>query len=90
MKPWSLGLNICYEAGAKTLSAFFDSKLIVRQVNEAFEAKNDSMKMYLQCVKEFITKFDKFTLAQIPRFENAEVDSLARLASSTETSTVHT
>ena len=28
-----LGLKICYEAGAKTLSTFSDSQLIVWQVN---------------------------------------------------------
>ena len=42
--------------------------------------------MYLQHVKESIKKFDKFTLAHIPRIENAQVDSLAKLASSAETS----
>ena len=48
-----LGLKICYEAGARILSTFSDSQLIVMQVNGEFEAKDDSMKMYLQHVKEF-------------------------------------
>lgn len=43
-----LGQNICYDARARTLSVFSDSHLIVGQVNGDFEAKDDSMKMYLQ------------------------------------------
>jgi reverse transcriptase-like protein len=80
-----LGLKICYEGGAKILSAFSDSQLIVGQVNGEFEAKDESMKMYLLQVKELVRKFEKFTLSHIPRSENAQADSLARLASSTET-----
>ena len=60
--------------------------MIVGQVNEEFEAKDDSMKMYLQKVKEFVTKFEKFSLIHVPRSDNFQADSLARLASSSETS----
>ena len=81
-----LGLNICSEAGARTLSVFSDSQLIVGQVNGEFETKYDIMKMYLQRVKEFVTNFDKFSLIHIPRSDNAQANSLARLASSAETS----
>ncbi|XP_057542470.1 uncharacterized protein LOC130820933 [Amaranthus tricolor] len=81
-----MGLKICYEVGAKVLSTSSDSQLIVGQVNGEFEAKDDSMKMYLQKVREFVKKFDKFTLIHIPRSQNAQADSLAKLASSAETS----
>ncbi|XP_057540552.1 uncharacterized protein LOC130818402 [Amaranthus tricolor] len=81
-----MGLKICCEAGAKELAAFSDSQLIVGQVNGEFEAKDDSMKMYLQQVKDFVPKFDKFTLEHIPRSQNAQADSLAKLASSADTS----
>ncbi|XP_057518454.1 uncharacterized protein LOC130799372 [Amaranthus tricolor] len=81
-----MGLKICHEAGAKSLSAFSDSQLIVGQVNGEFEAKDDSMKMYLQQVKEFVKNFEKFTVFHIPRSQNAQADSLAKLASSPETS----
>ena len=42
--------------------------------------------MYLQKVKEFVAKFDKFPLSHIPRLDNTQADSLARLASSAKTS----
>ena len=44
------------------------------------------MKMYLQQVREFIKKFDKFTLVHILRSRKAQVYSLEKLASSAETS----
>ena len=56
-------------------------------MNGEFEAKDDSMKMYLQQVSKFVKKFKKFTFVHIPRSQNAQVDSLAKLASSVETST---
>ena len=81
-----LGLNICHDAGAKILSAFSDSQLIIWKVYGEFRDEDESMKIYLQRVKGFFTKFDNLKLAHIPRFENAQVDSLARLTSSTEMS----
>ncbi|XP_057529843.1 uncharacterized protein LOC130808384 [Amaranthus tricolor] len=81
-----LGLKICHEAGAKSLSTFSDSQLVVGHVNREFETKDESMKMYLQQVREFIKRFNKFTLVHIPRSQNAQADSLAKLASSAETS----
>ncbi|XP_057545948.1 uncharacterized protein LOC130824941 [Amaranthus tricolor] len=80
-----MGLKICHEAGTKVLSTFSDSQLIVGQVNGEFEAKDEGMKMYLQQVREFVKKFDKFTLVHIPRSQNAQADSLEKLASSAET-----
>ena len=62
--------------------------MIVGQVNGEFKAEDDSIKMYLQQVKEFVKKFDKFTLVHIPRSQNAQADSLVKLVSSAETSSV--
>ena len=55
-------------------------------MNGEIEPKDDSMKMYLQKVKEFATKFDKFLLSHIPRSDNAQAESLTKLASLAETS----
>lgn len=81
-----LCLNICYEAGARTLSVFSDFQLLVGQVNREFKAKDDSMKMYMIKVKYFVAKFDKFSLTHVPRSANSQADSLARLESSAKTS----
>ena len=47
-----LGILLCKTVGARKLKARFDSHLIVGQVTREFEAKEDSMKMYLKKVKE--------------------------------------
>ena len=62
-----MGLKICHEAGAKTLSTFFDSQLIVGQVNGEFEAKDDSMKMHLQQVRELVKKFEQIHIGPHPK-----------------------
>ncbi|XP_071688006.1 uncharacterized protein [Rutidosis leptorrhynchoides] len=42
------GLRIASEMGIKHLRAYFDSQIVAQQVNGAFEAKDASMKQYLQ------------------------------------------
>src|SRR5688500_8319833 len=79
-----LGINICYNFGARILSAYSDSQLIVGQVNSDFEAKDDSMRMYLQKVKAMVKQLKQFSISHNPRSENAQADSLAKLASSAD------
>ncbi|KAL0327864.1 UNVERIFIED_CONTAM: hypothetical protein Scaly_2219000 [Sesamum calycinum] len=43
-----LGIRMALDAGASHLLAYFDSQLIVKQVNGEYEAKEDNMVQYLQ------------------------------------------
>ncbi|KAL0415854.1 UNVERIFIED_CONTAM: hypothetical protein Slati_3417300 [Sesamum latifolium] len=79
-----LGMRIAQDAGASHLLAYFDSQLIVKQVNEEYEAKEESMVQYLQQIEELKTKFKSFQLKQIPREKNIMADSLSKLASALE------
>ncbi|XP_048493008.1 uncharacterized protein LOC125493585 [Beta vulgaris subsp. vulgaris] len=79
-----LGIQLCKTTGARKLRAYSDSQLIVGQVTGEFEAKEDSMKMYLRKVKEEISGLSLFTITHIPRSENQQEDALSRLASSAE------
>ena len=79
-----LGINICCNSGARMLSAYSDSQLIVGQVNGEFEAKDKSMRMYLQNVKPWLKQFEQFSFSHISKSENAQVNSLAKLASSAD------
>ncbi len=54
------------------------------QVNGEYEAKEDRMAKYLKLVKDTIGWFDEVTLVQVPREQNTEADTLAKLASSDE------
>ena len=47
-----LGLGICLASGAKKVVAHMDSQMIAQQVKGEYEAKDDSMKMYLATIKQ--------------------------------------
>ena len=66
-----LGLGICLASGSKKVIAHTYSQLIVGHVNGDYEAKDDSMKMYLVKVREAVAKFDSVAILHIPRSENA-------------------
>uniref|UniRef100_A0A2N9J155 Uncharacterized protein n=1 Tax=Fagus sylvatica TaxID=28930 RepID=A0A2N9J155_FAGSY len=83
------GLRIAKELGATTLKFQSDSQLIVGQVNSAYEVKEDIMAKYLSLVKNSIHGFDEVILIQVPREQNTEADTLAKLASSEEATNQH-
>ena len=61
---------------------FSDSRLIVGQVNEELEAKDERMQEYLALAKHLQTHFYHFHLTYVPRSGNTHADSLAMLATS--------
>ena len=64
------------------MNMFLDSRLIVGQVNEKLEAKDERMQEYLVQVKSLQTHFCHFYLAHVSRSGNTHADSLATLATS--------
>ncbi|KAL0462562.1 UNVERIFIED_CONTAM: Retrovirus-related Pol polyprotein from transposon.6 [Sesamum latifolium] len=79
---WAIELR--RNAGALHLLAYSNSQLIVKQVSEEYESKEESLIQYLQQIEELKTKFKSFQLQQIPREENAKADYLSKLASALE------
>ena len=75
-----VGLKIAKELEVDRLQAYSDSQLVVGQVNENYEAREDSMVKYLEKVKEIIPTFDSFDIRQIPRAKNIRADLLSKLA----------
>ncbi|XP_074348236.1 uncharacterized protein LOC141687000 [Apium graveolens] len=67
---------------AKNLKIFGDSRIMVAQVNEECEAKNDTMAKYLRVVKGILTQFDEWYAEHVLREENIMVDALSQFASS--------
>ncbi|KAL0420689.1 UNVERIFIED_CONTAM: hypothetical protein Slati_3091800 [Sesamum latifolium] len=47
-----IGMRLAHEVGARHLPAYSDSQLIVKQVEGAYEAREESMIQYLQQIKE--------------------------------------
>lgn len=56
------GLQIARKLGAKKIQAFGDSQLIVNQVNRTYEAKDATMKRYLDKVSTLIPFFELFRI----------------------------
>lgn len=65
---------------AKILLLYTDSHLIVNQVNNAFEIKEEIMKKYLEEIKEEISDFQAFEIKQVCHGGNTYAQSLASLA----------
>ncbi|XP_071688009.1 uncharacterized protein [Rutidosis leptorrhynchoides] len=70
-------------AGIKHLRAYVDSQIIAQQVNGGFEAKDVSMKQYLQLVEKISKNFETLEVVQIPRNKNKKVGVLSKLATLT-------
>jgi len=79
------GLTLAHQMGAENIQVFGDSQLIINQVQEEYQAKDDSMIQYLAVAQRLIKKFKSCKLTQIPREQNSQADTLANLGSALET-----
>ena len=61
------GLRNVKVLGAKNLLLESDSKLVVGQIKEEYEAKDERMQKYLRLTKHLAQEFDQVEFAQIPR-----------------------
>ncbi|PKA47840.1 hypothetical protein AXF42_Ash021717 [Apostasia shenzhenica] len=72
------GLNFALSMAVNRIQVFSDSLLVVNQVNQTFETKDEVLKKYLQVAKSLISLFEDFSLMHIPREENQVADRLAK------------
>nr|GEU70030.1 reverse transcriptase domain-containing protein [Tanacetum cinerariifolium] len=70
------GLRIAGQMGVQNLQANVDSKLVAKQVNGIYIAKESSMIKYLEKVKNLASTFKGFSIKQIPRGENKKANAL--------------
>ena len=77
-----VGMAMVQRMGGMSIKIFSDSRLVIGQVREEFEAKDERMQGYLSQVKCLQLKFDSFDLLHVPRSGNTHADSLAMLATS--------
>ncbi|KAL0446593.1 UNVERIFIED_CONTAM: hypothetical protein Slati_1787200 [Sesamum latifolium] len=74
---------MAHETGARRLLAYSDSQLIVKQVEGAYEAKEENpISTANHRLEGQVPSFSNHT--KIPREENAKADSLSKLVSSLE------
>ena len=74
-------LRVARALGVKNFRLRSDSKLIVGQITNEYEVKEERMKKNLQLTSQLIDEFDNVKLELIPREENSAANKVARLAS---------
>ena len=78
------GLKVGKALGAKYLLIKSDSKLVLGQITEEYEAKEERLQKYLRLTKRLTREFDKVEFVQIPQSQNMIANEIAKLASSEE------
>ena len=75
-----VGLNLFHFMEAYQLEVSSDSQLMVKQIEDSYEAKGEKMILYLKKVRELLKKFVRVRVKHVPRSENSRADALAKLA----------
>ena len=81
------GLRLRKALRDKNLLIQSDSKLVIKQIKEKYEAKKERMQKYLKLTKHLALEFDKLEFVQIPKGQNVAADKIAKMALSKEGST---
>ena len=74
------GLRLGKALEVENLLVQSDSKLVIRQILEEYEAREERMQKCLKLTKHLAQKFDKVEFIQIPKSKNIVVDEVAKLA----------
>ena len=69
---------------ADQLKVSSDSQLVVKQIEESYEAKGEKMILYLKKVREGLKQFILVQVKHVPRAENSRADALAKLATTSQ------
>ena len=78
------GLNLAHSMEADQLEVSSDSQLVVKQIEDSYEARGEKMILYLKKVRELLKKFIRVQVKYVPRAENSRVDALAKLATTSQ------
>ena len=62
-----MGLRVGKSFEVKNLLIQSDSKLVIGQINEEYEVKEERMQKYLRLTRRLTQKFDRVEFVQIPR-----------------------
>ncbi|RVW96416.1 hypothetical protein CK203_029618 [Vitis vinifera] len=74
------GLDLALALSVSKLRVYSDSQLVVRYIQEEYEAKDARMVRYLTKVKDTLQQFTEWTVEKIRRTENGRADTLAGIA----------
>src|SRR5262249_35442102 len=71
-----LGLQLANNIGIRSLRVTNDSQLVVGQINGEFEARDETMTMYLLKVRGLMLLFETCLVKKVPRSKNRQADIL--------------
>jgi ribonuclease HI len=74
------GLLLALSMDIRSLRAYGDSQLIVRQVNDIYEVRKPELVPYYNVAQKLMEKFQQLEVLHVPRSRNAPADALAKLA----------
>ena len=75
-----VGLNLAYSMKADQLEICSDSQLVMKQIEDSYEARGEKMIIYLKKVRELFKKFIRVQVRHVPTTENTRANALAKLA----------
>jgi ribonuclease HI len=75
-----LGLRRARELGATEVEVINDSELVARQVDGVYKVKHPDMKPLHAAALQALAEFDKWSIRNVPRAENARADALVNEA----------
>ena len=78
------GLNLVHSMEVDQLEVCSDSQLVVRQIEDTYEAKGEKMILYLKQIWELLKKFTLVQVRHIPRAENSRANTLAKLTTASQ------
>jgi ribonuclease HI len=77
-----LGLEAAKKLNIKNLEVYGDAELIVKKINQDYQAKNPRLRSYRNCAWDLMENFfSSVKVHFIPRDENQQANSLAKVAS---------
>lgn len=72
-------MNLAIAFSASKLEICSNSQLIVGPIQGEYEAKDERMAQYLSKVHNTLNRLSKWSIKRIPRIENVQADTLARV-----------
>jgi ribonuclease HI len=79
-------LRFALERGAREVSVYSDSELLVRQLEGRYRVKNPGLLPLFREAQSLLARFDRAHVKHVPREANREADALANKAVDLKTS----
>jgi hypothetical protein len=75
------GIQLLHEVNAECVEIFGDSQLVINQLLDLCESKDDILKKYYQECRELLSSFSSIIMKHIPRSQKQETNQVAHSAS---------